>query len=248
VGSAPTPAEAEAKYDAAWRAALDAAIDAGGTLSHHHGVGRSKAPKLGRELGAGVDVLHALRNTLDPAGILNPGNLVPRERAERRPVARPPSSPIVDSASRLVHAAGKATLAEVQTALSKNGLALDLGPEAPSLDTTVDAWIARGAPGAPDPWTDPVAHLVAGFSARLRSGTDVEVRRAPRRAVGPDLLALFHGMEGRVGTIESAHLTAHDPRQPKARAQSTKIARNPAISAEESALVDRVVEAAQSVR
>ena len=248
VGSAPTPAEAEAKYDAAWRAALDAAIDAGGTLSHHHGVGRSKAPKLGRELGAGVDVLHALRNALDPAGILNPGNLVPRERAERRPIALPPSSPIVDSASRLVHAAGKATLAEVQTALSKNGLALDLGPEAPSLDTTVDAWIARGAPGAPDPWADPVAHLVAGFSARLRSGTDVEVRPAPRRAVGPDLLALFHGMEGRVGTIESAHLTAHDPRQPKARAQSTQIARNPAISAQESALVDRVVEAAQSVR
>src|SRR5262249_12475492 len=53
-GSAPSPEAAAAKYDAAWRAALDAAIGAGGTLSHHHGVGRSKAPKLGAELGLGV--------------------------------------------------------------------------------------------------------------------------------------------------------------------------------------------------
>ncbi len=83
-GSAPTPEATIARYDATWRAALDAAIAAGGTLSHHHGVGRSKAPKLGAELGLGVDVVHALREVFDPAGIMNPGNLLPRERPERR--------------------------------------------------------------------------------------------------------------------------------------------------------------------
>src|SRR4030095_5457090 len=46
---------AENRYDEAWRLALDAAIEAGGTLSHHHGVGRSKAPRMGDELGLGVE-------------------------------------------------------------------------------------------------------------------------------------------------------------------------------------------------
>lgn len=67
----------EATYDEAWRSALAAAVEAGGTLAHHHGVGRSKAPRLGAELGVGVDVVRALQRTFDPVGILNPGNLVP---------------------------------------------------------------------------------------------------------------------------------------------------------------------------
>ena len=45
-------ARARASTTRAWRDALDAAIEAGGTLSHHHGVGRSKAPRLGEELGS----------------------------------------------------------------------------------------------------------------------------------------------------------------------------------------------------
>ncbi len=64
-------------YDRAWPAALDAAIAAGGTLSHHHGVGRSKAPRLGAELGEGVSVVRALQRAFDPNGVLNPGNLLP---------------------------------------------------------------------------------------------------------------------------------------------------------------------------
>jgi alkyldihydroxyacetonephosphate synthase len=67
----------EISYDRAWRAALAAAIAAGGTLAHHHGVGRSKAPRLGTELGAGIDVVRALKRAFDPHGILNPGNLLP---------------------------------------------------------------------------------------------------------------------------------------------------------------------------
>jgi alkyldihydroxyacetonephosphate synthase len=62
-------------YDRAWRAALAAAVEAGGTIAHHHGVGRSKAPQLGAELGAGIDVVRALKRVLDPDGVLNPGAL-----------------------------------------------------------------------------------------------------------------------------------------------------------------------------
>jgi alkyldihydroxyacetonephosphate synthase len=68
----------EVTYDRAWKAAMAAAIEAGGTLAHHHGVGRSKAPRMAHELGAGgVDTVRALMRAFDPKGILNPGNLLP---------------------------------------------------------------------------------------------------------------------------------------------------------------------------
>jgi alkyldihydroxyacetonephosphate synthase len=75
-GSARDDDEAIRKYDAAWAAALRAAVDAGGTLSHHHGVGRNKAPAMLREQGAAVDVVRRLKTLLDPVGILNPGALI----------------------------------------------------------------------------------------------------------------------------------------------------------------------------
>jgi alkyldihydroxyacetonephosphate synthase len=70
-------AACEETYDRAWKAALDAAIAAGGTVAHHHGVGRSKSPRLGPELGLGVDIVKRLQRAFDPRGIMNPGNLVP---------------------------------------------------------------------------------------------------------------------------------------------------------------------------
>jgi alkyldihydroxyacetonephosphate synthase len=74
-------AACEKTYDQTWRAALAAAVEAGGTLAHHHGVGRSKAPRLGAELGVGVDVVRAMKRVFDPRGIMNPGNLLPNEDA-----------------------------------------------------------------------------------------------------------------------------------------------------------------------
>jgi alkyldihydroxyacetonephosphate synthase len=49
-------------------------------MTHHHGVGILKAPFLERELGTtGLDVLRELKRTMDPAGILNPGKLLPEK-------------------------------------------------------------------------------------------------------------------------------------------------------------------------
>ena len=75
-------AACEETYDRAWRAALRAAVDAGATIAHHHGVGRSKAPRMGDELGVGIDVVRALKRAFDPKGILNPGNLLPQDTRE----------------------------------------------------------------------------------------------------------------------------------------------------------------------
>jgi alkyldihydroxyacetonephosphate synthase len=247
-GAAPTVAEAEARYDEAWRAALDAAIGAGGTLSHHHGVGRSKAPRLGAELGLGADVVRALRRALDPAGVMNPGNLLPRDPpadAARRAAPRPPAAPEIDRPSQLVRAAGTATLAEIERALAREGLTLALGRGAPAGDTPVDAWIAGGARGAPDPWSDPVDHLVAGFTARLASGAELEVRPAPRRAVGPDLFALFLGAEGRAGAITAATLRAHGDARP--RPLPAALERDPPLGEREAAWIDAAIAAARAV-
>ena len=67
---------------AQWRAVKEAASNAisenGGTISHHHGVGVDHARWLRPELGElGVDVLSAAKDRLDPAGIMNPGKLLP---------------------------------------------------------------------------------------------------------------------------------------------------------------------------
>jgi alkyldihydroxyacetonephosphate synthase len=64
----------------------DAIVEAGGTLSHHHGVGRDHAPWLQQEIGeGGIRLLRAVKLELDPTGIMNPGALLPvRTRGEAR--------------------------------------------------------------------------------------------------------------------------------------------------------------------
>lgn len=65
-----------------WRKAKTAASDAmmrtGATITHHHAVGADHRPWMRAEVGdLGVAVLRAVKATLDPAGILNPGKLIP---------------------------------------------------------------------------------------------------------------------------------------------------------------------------
>ena len=49
----------------------------GGTITHHHAVGRDHAPWMVDEVGtSGRAALQSLKATLDPAGIMNPGKLI----------------------------------------------------------------------------------------------------------------------------------------------------------------------------
>ena len=60
----------------------DAIIASGGTISHHHAVGRDHAPWLREEIGeTGIRILAAIKRELDPAGVLNPGAVIPIERS-----------------------------------------------------------------------------------------------------------------------------------------------------------------------
>ena len=59
------------------RAASEAIVASGGTITHHHAVGRDHAPYMEAEIGrTGLDVLDAVKQRLDPAGIMNPGKLL----------------------------------------------------------------------------------------------------------------------------------------------------------------------------
>lgn len=66
------------QWQRAKAAATDAIVAAGGTITHHHAVGRDHRPWLESEIGpVGVEILRAVKRRLDPAGVLNPGVLVP---------------------------------------------------------------------------------------------------------------------------------------------------------------------------
>jgi alkyldihydroxyacetonephosphate synthase len=68
----------EAGYFDAWAAIMRATADGGGSLSHHHGIGRVRRRYLTEEISPeGVALLLRLKHALDPAGVMNPGVLVP---------------------------------------------------------------------------------------------------------------------------------------------------------------------------
>jgi len=59
------------------KAATDCIMQNGGTLSHHHGIGKDHAPWIKQELGPkGIALLKAMKQQLDPKGIMNPGKLL----------------------------------------------------------------------------------------------------------------------------------------------------------------------------
>ncbi|MEW2294244.1 FAD-binding oxidoreductase [Streptomyces sp. NPDC006743] len=71
-----------AHWAPAKRAASEAVLAAGGTISHHHGVGTDHRDAYVREAGPlGVEALRAVKRRLDPAGLLNPGVLLPPDPA-----------------------------------------------------------------------------------------------------------------------------------------------------------------------
>lgn len=66
------------QWQAVKRAASEAIVAAGGTITHHHAVGRDHAPYMEAEVGrTGLEALRAVKERLDPAGVMNPSKLLP---------------------------------------------------------------------------------------------------------------------------------------------------------------------------
>jgi alkyldihydroxyacetonephosphate synthase len=65
------------QWDEIKAAVSEALIDAGGTITHHHAVGRDHRPWYDRQRpGPFAEALRAAKRAVDPAGVLNPGVLL----------------------------------------------------------------------------------------------------------------------------------------------------------------------------
>jgi alkyldihydroxyacetonephosphate synthase len=73
-------ADAVRQYRQVWNEVMAATRAHGGSVSHHHGIGRARADTLAAELGSAACVLRALKQALDPDSLFNPGH-----RLERKP-------------------------------------------------------------------------------------------------------------------------------------------------------------------
>ena len=72
------PAETMRRWQVLKKAASQAIVRCRGTISHQHGVGLDHRAYLGAEKGTlGLELIRSVCKAADPAGIMNPGKLVP---------------------------------------------------------------------------------------------------------------------------------------------------------------------------
>lgn len=62
-------------YRKSWDAAMIGTLKAGGSISHHHGVGLSRTRWMKAEHGPVLELMKKIKNALDPNNIMNPGKL-----------------------------------------------------------------------------------------------------------------------------------------------------------------------------
>jgi alkyldihydroxyacetonephosphate synthase len=176
-------------YDRTWEAGTQAALAAGGTVSHHHGVGRLKAAAAAEELGPALVGWSALRRDLDPEGHQNPGCPFPlgAEHAVPRGPAPPPLAlpgPVVELGviDRLAKVDPRAEPAEIEAELARMGWRLAWRPDRPLLP-----WLAAARPCLGLRHVMMLYSAAFSFTDTAGARREVVLGRAPRSAAGPDL-------------------------------------------------------------
>jgi alkyldihydroxyacetonephosphate synthase len=145
----------------------------------------------------------------------------------------------LDETSLLLEAEGESTIAGVEDFLQSKGLTLGLDPSTETAAMKVADWIARGSPGAKSPFADPADHVVAGLTGTLGART-IDIRPGPRRAVGPDLVALFAGTGDELGRVTKAWLRVHRREAVRPQMELPRIDLDPPITKSEGRLVDAI--------
>ena len=67
--------DALALHDRIWEDGMTAALDAGGVMNDHHGVGIKLGPYMRRQHGGALDAMRQIKTALDPNNIMNPGKM-----------------------------------------------------------------------------------------------------------------------------------------------------------------------------
>lgn len=146
----------------------------------------------------------------------------------------------LDLASLLAEVDGSSTLDAVETDLAARGLTMGVALDGERGGWTVARWLGEGAPGAPSSFADPADHLVAGLCAALPDGRRLLVHPCPRRAVGPDLVALAVGTGGRLARVERAWLRVHRREATRPAIPLPGVELDPPVSEAEARLLDAV--------
>jgi len=169
-------------YDKTWEDALKAVRDAGGTVTHHHGVGTLKAQAAAKEAGAAIRVWRDVKNRLDPNGIMNPGRPFPVQptEVEEEQFPSPSGGPVfhINSEALMAKVDPFADPKRIQDDLASHGYMLRLHPDRPLND-----WLQQLQRGALEVWQTPLF----GVQARFEDGVAARIFCAPRSAAGPDL-------------------------------------------------------------
>ncbi|MDH5490462.1 MAG: FAD-binding protein [Myxococcales bacterium] len=152
------------------------------------------------------DIALALELAAAQGARISPPGAAPVEGAIRLDLRRMQDILSVDEISRIVHVQAGATLAAVETTLRRRSLTLGMAAE--SLEPPIGEWIAGGTRGGRSGEDDPIDQMIAGLQAVLADGRALRIRPAPRRAVGPDLLAAIRGSGGRIAIVTAVHLVA----------------------------------------
>jgi alkyldihydroxyacetonephosphate synthase len=145
----------------------------------------------------------------------------------------------IDEVSLLVHVDGSDPLGEVEDLLSSRGLTLGFDVSVELAAMSVADWIARGSPGTRSALADPADHVLAGLTGTLGART-IDIRPQPRRAVGPDLVALFAGTGERLGRVTKAWLRIHLREERRAHMDLPRIDLDPPLGETESRLVEAI--------
>jgi len=148
--------EVNARAHQAADAIVMRALELGGSCTGEHGVGTEKRHLVHHQLDqTSLKLMHGIKNLFDPAGICNPGKLLPDPGIEGTATEKVPSSVAFHWDSLTVTAPAEAPLAEIQAEALTRGLWIPVGgasrksASGPGLGgaITVGEMIAAGTPG-----------------------------------------------------------------------------------------------------
>lgn len=75
-----TLAEIKRVYWSIWDIVMEVTLENDGSICHHHGIGKLRARWMPEELGSSYQLLEAMKQALDPNGIMNEGTLLPAKK------------------------------------------------------------------------------------------------------------------------------------------------------------------------